>query len=102
MDLADLRFVMVAESNDDGEAAMAAFFLGLSCLNEGEFAIAAPALNMTPEVHNGLGYLVDQLGGPEGMASTIGTGDESGFMELFGTAMECGLDMEGAGPAPEG
>ena len=77
---------------------MSAFFLSISCLNEDEFAAAAPALDMTPEDRDSLGCVLEQLGGPEGMAEVLSAEDESGVMALFGALLGCGLQMEGAGP----
>ena len=77
---------------------MSAFFIALSCLNEEEFAASASAWGMTPEDRDGLQCLFDLLGGPQEMAATLGSGDESGFKALFGAAMECGLNFGGAGP----
>ena len=80
---------------------MSAFFTTLSFLNEEEFTAAAPALDMTPADRESLQCVLDQLGGPEGMAATFGSGDESGIMALIGAAMGCGLSMEGASPGTE-
>ncbi len=105
MDGVDLRSVMLAGSGGDEEAAMVgsmtAFFLTLSCLNEEEFAAAAPALDMTPEDRESLQCVQEQLGGAEGMAATLGSGDESGIMALFGAAIGCGLSLD-SGPEPGG
>ena len=102
MEEVDLRSVMLAGSGGDAEAAMVgsmtALFLTLSCLNEEEFAQAAPALDMTPEDQDSLQCLQEQLGGPQGIAATIGAEDGSGIMVLMGAALGCGLQMDGGGP----
>ena len=98
----DLRSVMQAGSGGDEQAAlvggMSAFFLSISCLNEEEFAAAAPSLEMNPEDRESFECVIGQLGGPEGLADALSAEDESGIMALFGAAMGCGLQMDGAGP----
>ena len=98
----DLRSAMLAGTMGDEETAMvgsmSAMFLTVSCLSEEEFAVAGPALGMAPDERESLQCVLEQLGGPEGMAETLGAGDESSFMALFGAAMGCGLQMQGAAP----
>ena len=98
----DLRLVMLAGNAGDAEAAMvgsmSALFLTLSCLNEEEFEAAAPALDMNPEDRESFQCALEQLGGPEGMAETLGSGNENSFMALFGAAMGCGLQIGGEAP----
>ena len=77
---------------------MSALFVTLSCLNDEEFAAAAPALGMQPEERESLECVLEQLGGVEGMGQTMGAGDEAAMMALFGAAMGCGMQLEGAGP----
>ena len=98
----DLRSVLLAGTAGDEEAAMvgsmAAVFLGLSCLNDEEFEAVAPSLGMTPDDRESLQCLMEALGGPEGMTATMGSGDESAFTAVFGAAMGCGLQLDGAAP----
>ena len=98
----DLRSVMLAGTAGDEQAAMiggmSGMLLTLSCLNEEEFEAAAPALDMTSEDRESLQCVLERLGGPEGMAETLGSGNENSFMALFGVAMGCGLQMEGMAP----
>ena len=102
MEGVDLRSVMMAGMGGNEEAAMiggmSAMFLTMACLSDEEFAAAAPALGMSPDDRESLQCVLEQLGGPEGMAETLGKGDESSFMALFGAAMGCGLQMQGAAP----
>jgi hypothetical protein len=77
---------------------MSAMFLTMACLSDEEFTAAAPALGMSPDDRESLNCVMEQLGGPEGIAETLGAGDESSFMALFGAAMGCGLQMQGAAP----
>ena len=101
MESIDMRSVMVAGMGGDEEAAMiggmSAMFLTMSCLNEEEFEAAAPTLDMTPEDREGLQCVLDQLGGPEELADSLGSGDQAAMMAFFGAAIECELEM-GAGP----
>ena len=96
----DLRAAM---TGDDEQAAMvggmSAMFLSMSCLNEEEFDALAPALGMTRDDLDSFFCVMEELGGPEGMAAVMSAEDESGFMALFGAAMGCGLQMESAGPS---
>ena len=96
----DLKSVMLAGIGGNEEAAMvgsmSAFFISVGCLNEEELAVAAPSLGMTPEDVESLGCVMEQLGGPEGMAEVLGSQDEAAFMTLFGAAMGCGLQLDGA------
>ena len=97
----DLRGVMMAGPSGDDQAmvgGMSAVFLTVSCMSDEELEAAGPTLGMTPEDRDGLECLMNELGGPEGMAETLGAEDGSGFMALFGAAFTCGLDMEGFGP----
>ena len=98
----DLAAVMTAGLGGDEQAAMiggmSAMFLTLACLSEEEFEVVGPALGMNPEERESLNCVLVELGGPEGMAEVLGTGDESSFMALFGAAMGCGLQLEGVAP----
>ena len=102
MEGVDLRSVMLAGNAGDEQSAMvgsmAAFFVTLSCLNDEEWEAAAPALDAQPGERESFLCVMEQLGGPEGLGTTLGAGDESAFMALFGAAMGCGVPMEGAGP----
>ena len=104
-DAIDLRSVMTAGISGNEEAAMiggmSAFFVAIGCLNDEELSAAAPNLGMTPQDIESLGCVMDQLGGPEGMAEVLGSQDESSLMTLFGAAMGCGLQMDTV-PAPGG
>ena len=97
MEGVDLRSVMMAGMGGNEEAAMigsmSAMFLTMACLSDEEFTAAAPALGMSPDDRESLNCVMEQLGGPEGIAETLGKGDESSFMALFGAAMGCGLEM---------
>ena len=97
----DLRSMMLASTGGDEEAgmtgSMAAFFLTLSCLDEDEWAAAAPALEMAPGDRETLQCVLEALGGPEGVAAALqpaGGGPPAAFFEA---AMGCGMPM-GASP----
>ena len=101
MEGTDLRSVMTAGSLGDEQAAMvvgmSALFVSVSCLSDEELMAAGPTLGVTPEDRDGMRCVMQELGGPEGMAELLGAEDESGIMTLFGATFACGLDMEGAG-----
>ena len=58
---------------------------------------AEPTLGMTPEDREGVQCVMQELGGPEGMAEALSAEDESGIMALFGATLACGLDLESLG-----
>ena len=98
----DLRSMMLtsATGGDEGAAmagGMAAFLLTLSCLDEDEWAAAAPALEMAPGDRETLQCVMETLGGPEGIAAALqpaGGGPPTAFFEA---AIGCGMSM-GASP----
>ena len=100
----DLRSMMLtsATGGDEGAAmagGMAAFVLTLSCLDEDEWAAAAPALDMAPGDRETLQCVMEALGGPEGVAAALqpaGGGPPAAFFEA---AMGCGMPM---GTSPGG
>ena len=102
MEEIDLRSVMLAGMSGDEEAAMigglSGMLLVISCLNEEEYAAAANVLDMNPDDYESLQCVVEQMGGPEGMAETLGAGDERSLMAFFAASFECGLQMEGMMP----
>ena len=102
MEGVDLRGMMMAGPSGDDQAAMvggmSAMFLTVSCLSDEELEAAGPALGMTPADRDGLECLMNEMGGPDGMAEALSAEDGSGFMALFGAAFACDLDLEGFGP----
>ena len=101
----DMRSVMSAGAEGDEQAAMvgsmSAFMLTLSCLNDEEWQAASAATGMDPGERENLQCVMQQLGGPEGMAEALQSEDESGVLTIMFAAMGCGLQMEG-GMAPSG
>ena len=100
MEGVDLSTVMLSGAAGDEQAAMvgsmSAFILTLMCLNEDEWEGAAASLGSAPEERENLQCVLDELGGPEGFAEMLGAGDEASFLALFGAAMGCGVQLEGA------
>ena len=74
---------------------MAALFLTLACLNQEEWNAAAPAMDMGLDDRAGMQCLLEEMGGPQGMATALGTDDQSGFTALFAAAAGCGLGIGG-------
>ena len=97
----DLRSVMLAGIGGDEQTAMvgsmSAFFVSLACLNEEEWETAGPALDMDASDQESMQCVLEELGGPEGLAATLETEGEAGFLALLGAATKCGLDSD-AGP----
>lgn len=94
-----LRSVMLAGIGGDEQTAMvgsmSAFFVTIACLNEEEWETAGPALDMDASDRESLQCVLEELGGPEGLATTLET--EAGLMTLFAASTNCGL-QPGAGP----
>ena len=91
----DLRAMMLGSfAGPDDEAAMISgmtgFILTLSCLNEEEWELASPALELGPYNPDGLQCVLDKVGGPEGLAA-MSSPDAGPPIALFGAALECNL-----------
>ena len=97
-----LRSVMLAGIAGDEQTAMvgsmSAFFVTIACLNEEEWETAGPALDMDASDRESLQCVLEELGGPEGLATTLGNQGEAGFMALVSASVNCGLEDPGAGP----
>ena len=101
----DLASLMLAAAgtpgpNTDPEAAMTlamvSSMVSLSCLNEGEFRTAGPAMGVSAEEYGNFRCVVDQVGGPERMAALMHTG--TGFpAPLFEAAFACEVQISGGG-----
>ena len=100
MEGVDLSTVMLSGAAGDEQAAMvgsmSAFILSVMCLNEDEWEGAAATLGLPLEERENLQCVLEELGGPEGFAEVLSAGDEGSFLALFGAAMGCGVQMEGA------
>ena len=98
----DPRSVMSAGAEGDPGAAMvgsmAAYMMTLSCLTDEEYQAASAATGMDPGERENLQCVMEQLGGPEGMAKALASEDESGVFTIMFAAMGCGLQMEGMAP----
>ncbi len=99
----DIRATMLAATEGAGEEAammgsMAAFLLTLSCLNEEEWQAAAPSLDMDPDDRKGLQCVMNELGGPEGMAAALQPADGGPPVAFFAAAQKCEIAMGPGGP----
>ena len=94
----DIRSILAGGMEGNEEAAMmgsmVSFLLTLACLNEGEWAAAAPALDMGPEDQQSFQCVMEELGGPGEVASLLEP-DAGPPIAFIGAAMKCGLQMEG-------
>ncbi len=101
----DLRALMLGSyASPDDEAAMVTgmtgFIVTLSCLNEDEWEVASPALELGPYNPEGLRCLLEKVGGPDGLAA-MASPDAGPPIALFGAAVECNLSfVTGEQPAP--
>ena len=100
MEGVDLSTVMLSGAAGDEQAAMvgsmSAFILSVMCLNEDEWEGAAATLGLPLEERENLQCVLEELGGPEGFAEVLSSGDEGSFLALFGAAVGCGVQLEGA------
>ena len=98
----DLRSLMSPGRETDEQNAMvvsmSAFMLTLSCLNDEEYQAASAATGMDPGEREDLQCVMEELGGPEGMAEALQSEDGSGVFTIMFAAMGCGLQMEGMAP----
>ena len=78
---------------------MTGFIVTLSCLNQEEWEMASPALELGPYNPEGLQCVLDKLGGPEGLAA-MASPDAGPPIALFGAAVECNLAFVEGPPAP--
>ena len=100
----DLRGLMLGSfAAPEDEAAMISgmtgFIVTLACLNEEEWELASPALELGPYNPEGLQCVLDKLGGPEGLAA-MASPDAGPPIALFGAALECNLAFVEGSPAP--
>ena len=85
------------ESEAAGVAAMVTFIVSLSCLNEEEFQIAAPAMGFAPGEYENFQCVLEQVGGQDAMVALLTPAAEFPAA-LFEAAIACQLQM--AGPPP--
>ena len=98
----NLRSLMSAGAERDEQTAMvvsmSSYMLTLSCLNDDEWQTASAATDMDPGERENLQCVMDELGGPEGMATALQSEDGSGVFTIMLAAIGCGLQMEGMAP----
>ena len=94
----DLRSLMSAGVEGDEQTAMvvsmSAYMMTLSCLNDNEWLAASAATGIDPGERENLQCVMEQLGGPAGMAAALQSEDGSGVFTVMFAAMGCGLQME--------
>jgi hypothetical protein len=93
----------LVESDDEAAmmGSMAAFLVMLSCLNEEEWEAASPALELRPEDREGVRCVMEELGGPDGVAEALQpTADSGPPLAFFQAAMGCQLQQVVEGPPP--
>ncbi len=104
LDVIDPRAVMTAGLEGDPQTAMAgsmaAFTVSVACLNDEEWAAAAPKLGMVPEDRDGMMCIMAALGGPAEMATAMteamAAEEVAEDSALFMAGLECGME-----PGPE-
>ena len=110
LDVIDPRAVMTAGLEEDPQTAMggsmAAFTVSVACLNDEEWAAAAPRLGMEPGDRDGMVCIMAVLGGPTEMATALTEAMEAEDVAegaaLFMAGLECGMDPgPEPGPTPE-
>ena len=97
----DLRPMMkspdaAAGAMDEGIVGMASFLTFTACLNDEEWEAASSALDLGPRDKSGTDCLLDELGGPTGVAEALLQTDESGLPAAFiAAAAKCGVGFTG-------
>ena len=100
LEVIDPRAVMTAGTEGDPETAMAgsmaAFTVSVACLNDEEWATAAPRLGMGPEDREEMVCIMVALGGPAKMAKAMTEAMKAGDVvegtALFTAGLECGME----------
>ena len=103
----DPKAVMTARLEGDPQPAMAgsmaAFTVSVACLNDEEWATAAPRLGMVPEDRDGIVCITAALGGPAemttAMTEAMAAEDVGEETALFMAGLECGMEPA-ATPGP--
>ena len=78
-------------------AAMVTFMVSLSCLNEDEFQVAAPAMGIAPGEYEGFQCVLEKVGGQDAMTALLTPAGEFP-VALFQAAAECQLQLSGPPP----
>ena len=90
----DLRSaILVQVTGEDEEQSSTIFQMVISCLNEEEWAAAAPALGLSLNYREGMQCLTRELGGPEEAAAALQTSEQGPpfAFDLVAAAVACGL-----------
>ena len=91
----DLRSIILAEAGGEVEGGMnAATNMTISCLNEEEWAAAAPGLGLSINYREGVECLTRELGGPEEAAAALQTSEQGPSFALIAAAVICNLSEE--------
>ena len=100
----NLRSMMSGGAEHDEQAAMvnsmSAFMLTLSCLNDGEWQAASAATGMDPGERENFQCVMQELGGPEGMAEALQSmevGEDAALSTFLFAAIQCGVSPESVG-----
>lgn len=90
IDLRDEILAQVARENEGWVSNI--FRMAISCLNEEEWAAAAPVLGLSLDYRAGVECFTRELGGPEEAAATLRLYDEEGpSFSLVSVALGCGI-----------
>ena len=92
----DLRSVMQAEGEiDDAQAVVAGVveIVAYACLNDEDWQAVASARGLDPSVRELFQCMMDVLGGPEGTAAKLGSGDDAALAYFFTASTGCGLEL---------
>lgn len=88
----DLRSIVAAgpTGGDEGGYGVA-FHLAIACLNEVEWAAAAPSLGLSLNYREGVQCFMRELGGPEEVAEALQRSEQETSFGLIAVAVGCGL-----------
>ena len=88
----DLRSIVAAgPGGGDKSGYGVAFHRAIACLNEEEWAAAAPALGLSLNYREGVQCFLRELGGPEEAAEALRLSEQETSFSLIAAAVGCGL-----------
>ena len=91
-----MQSVIQAEGEiDEAQAAVAGavMIVAFACLNDEDWQAAASARGMDSSARELFQCVMDVLGGPEGTAAILGSGDDAASANLFIASTGCGLEL---------
>ena len=87
--------IQAEDEVDEAQAAVAGavMIIAFACLNDEDWQAAASARGMDSSARELFQCVMDVLGGPEGTAAILGSGDDAFSANLFIASTGCGLEL---------